>query len=243
MSRSAAAGARRYETTVRDVREVSLVGLADPAPWAETMAPEGLRPLPVDGRAEILLLASASTYMGVRFRELAVAVTLAQPTRESALAGAFMARGWNSVRFFAYVERAWFKTPYEPAEVSVDNALPASFGASRQGASLLRARMAARPTVAEPGADTWEGTVFLPRPADSRDPLGKLFFVRLRGVCREHPWAPADTLEIGPAPDEVLALLTASDFTPRLWRVRTGAEHSRSRSYARAPSAAFETGA
>jgi hypothetical protein len=240
MSPAATGGPRRYETTVRDVREVALVGGAGLAPWSEALAPEGLRPLPVDGRAEITLLASAATYMGVRFRELALCVTLAQPTRESALAGAWMARAWNSVRFFAFVERARFRTPYELAEVAVDSGLPASFGASRQGSPLLRARMAARPTESEPGDDTWEGTVFLPRPDGSRDPLGKLFFVRLRGVSRVHPWAPDDVLEIGDARDAALDLLARSDFRPHAWRIRNGAEHSRSRSYARAPSTAFE---
>jgi hypothetical protein len=224
MTPPAAGSTRRYETTVRDVEEVSVVGGAELGSWAGRMERDGLRPLPVEGRAEITLLACSSTYMGIRFRELALAVTVAQPTSASALHGAYLVKAWNSVRFFAFVERAWFKTPYEPARVSVDAGPPAAFSAERQGTSLLTARMAGRPGQAEAGDDAWEGTVFLPGIAGDRGPQGRLYFVRLRGVCREHPFGPADALEITRGADETLDLLARSDFRPRLWRIRHGAE-------------------
>jgi hypothetical protein len=243
MARTSTGSSRRYETTVHDVREVSLTGTADAGPWSRMMHREGLRPLPVDGRAEITLLACASTYMGVRFREFSLCVTVAQPTSVSGLSGAYLARAYNSVRFFAFLERAWFKSPYEQADVAVDSGLPASFDVRQGDATLLRARMSARPGETEPGDDTWEGTVFLPRSERSRDPLGKLFFARLRGVSRLHPFATDDEFEIGETQDEVLRLLSHSDFRPLRWGIRNGAEHSRSRSYARATPSAAEAGA
>lgn len=223
----------RYPTTVRDVDEVSLLGHADPESWAELVAQEGLRLHVVEGRAPILLLGCSTTFKGIRFRELSVSTFVSDSKDGSTRDGAFLVQAFNSVRFFAFVERRIFKTPYELAEVQVSAGDPASMSVRQRGALVVRAEMTGPARDTEPGEPGWEGPIFLPRPAGSRRKR-KVFFAKLEGASRSVAFHDTETLEFGEAATHpVFALLTGSNYVPETWQYRTGAVHSRTKSYSR----------
>lgn len=218
----------RYVATLPHVREVTLVGTADLAFWADRLRAEGLAPLAWEGRAQILLIAADSRYLGLPFQELSVSVVLG--------IGAFLAQAFNSRRFFAFCERTFFGTPYVSGDLRVTASLPASVQLTRKRKLLLRAAMGADATLSPPGTspheDGWEGPVFLPsgRPARSR---GRLFVAQVRGAAQTVAFQPGrDVLEIHPTNElPVLQDLIDSTFQATHWLVRKDAVHAKSRTY------------
>ncbi|MHC4845805.1 MAG: hypothetical protein ACYTCU_06560 [Planctomycetota bacterium] len=218
---------------MRDVTELSLTGLADPEPWAELVAREGLRLHVVEGRAPVLLLGCSTTFKGIRFREVSVSAFVSDSGDGSTRDGAFMVQAFNSVRFFAFVERRVFKTPYEFADVRVSADDAVAMSVRKRDELVVRAEMTGPARETAPGEDGWEGPIFLPRPAGNRGKR-KVFFAKLEGASRSVAFRDADRLEFGQAAKHpVFGLLTASRFAPQAWQYRTGAVHSRTKSFAR----------
>ncbi len=231
----------RYIAQIAPAREVTLLGTADMAFWSERLREAGLHPTRVDGKAEVVLSAVGARYKGIGFREFSVSAFVCRreggPDRDAVyLAGAF-----NTSRFFAFVERTVFRTPYLHGSVSVDPGPPASFGVAGAGGAWLRARMAPGGTpearvpvrAAEEG---WEGPLFLPGPAP-----GRYFFARVAGFTRAYPFDPsADEVALNPPPgDEALRWLADSRFSGREWIVRESATHARSGTFRRGRGSPF----
>lgn len=59
----------RWAARLDDVCEVSLWGTADLGYWQSRLAAESLTPRASNGRAQFLLVAAASKFLGVPFRE------------------------------------------------------------------------------------------------------------------------------------------------------------------------------
>jgi hypothetical protein len=224
----------RWAAELVHVREVSLQGTADLTFWARRLAGEGLRPAERDGRAEVQVIAAEGRFWGVRFRELSFSV-LVHPPREGAPQGAaYLVRAFNSVRFFAFCERAFFATPYLHGAVRLSAAVPASVQLVLGGEVVFAAEMGAGPRgPSRQGEEGWEGPVFLPRRRGATGP-GKLFWARLRGQTCAYPFLPADAVTIQPATaGEALQALRESQFVGREWVVREDATHAKSKTYPR----------
>jgi hypothetical protein len=225
----------KWAAQLAHVREISLLGTADLAFWTQRMAAEELVPAPLDGRAQILIVATDAKFMGVRFRELSFSVRVLVPG-EAIGTGAYLLHAFNSCRTFAFCERVFFATPYYHGDVRVSASLPARVELVRDDQVLFRAQMLAPGREAmRSGKEGWDGPVFLP--AKRRGPgAGKLFFARIEGDTQAYPFLDSmDSLAISPAQDDrVLHALLDSGFAAREWAIRTDAMHAKSKTYKRA---------
>ncbi len=104
--------ASQYSVIVHHVKEVSLYGSADLPYWRAFLQREGLVPLDDHGQAQLLLIAADMVWNRVRFTELSFSVALARPGAPEQRAGMYLIQAFNSVRWFAWVERTFFQTPY-----------------------------------------------------------------------------------------------------------------------------------
>jgi hypothetical protein len=138
-----------------------------------------------------LVVAADSVFMGIPFREVSI-------SRDSHLLQA-----WNSVRFFAWSERTFFRTPYAHGDVRVT---PRSFEVK----GALRAEMIGEREPSFVGQEDETYKVLLPR--------GGYFIARLSGLTKRYPVLASDVIEI-------------PDFTATEWIVRADATHGKSRTY------------
>jgi hypothetical protein len=227
----------KYVADLKHVREVSLLGTADLAFWADRLRKEGLVPAEQDGKAQLLVIAADAKFLGVRFRELSFSVLVSGHGH-----GAFLIQAFNSSRLFAFCERAFFSTPYYHGDVRVSAAFPASIELTAGGGAVFRARMqgASAPGegLARGGEDGWEGPVFLPAGRHGKGRPGNLFFARIRGHTRAYPFLPSgDSLTVRPSADSgALQALADSHFAGMEWAVREDATHAKSKTYKRSES-------
>jgi hypothetical protein len=223
-----------FVAEITNVREVSLLGTADLGFWKGPLREAKLVPIEKDGQALLLISAMASRFLGVPFRELAIAVMVGH-TAGAKPEGLYLERAFNTSRLFTFIERNWFTTPYEYGKVDVDVAIPASFRLEKTSGLVLRAEMSAEvgATSREPvraGDECWEGPIYLPGPRGSGDASGKYFYARIAGQTRTYPYNPGDVLEIKPTPGlPVLQRLVDSGFTGKEWAIRAAATHARSK--------------
>jgi hypothetical protein len=235
----------KWVAELAHVREVSLLGTADLAYWKERLQTEKLCPAERDGQAQVLISAADAKYWGKRFREVSFSVLVSPPSvpphsELNQQNAAFLLGAYNSLRMFAFVERAFFSTPYNYGDVRVSASLPAFIHLALNGQTLFRAEMAAdgvgpRREPASHGEDGWQGPVFLPEKNRGQDRPEKLFFTRIRGQTSVYPLLPAqDVVAIEPSPaSEVLQALKDSHFLVREWLVRPDAAHAKSKTYKR----------
>ena len=159
------AAAVKYVAQVSPVREVAIMGTADSEYWRGPLERAQVSPLEESGRVPILIGATDTRFMGVRFRELTVTV-FCRDRRRTLPDGVFLAQAYNSVRWFAWVERNIFSTPYDHgvAEVMIEPA--ASFQLTIGGTVALRATMSAdyasQRAAANAASDGFAGPVYLP---------------------------------------------------------------------------------
>ncbi len=166
----------RYQVIVHDVKEVSLYGRADLGYWQAHLAREGLAPFDDGGQAELLLIAADMVWMGVRFTELSVSVALAPAGAPDQRAGMYLAQAFNSVRWFAWVERTLFQTPYYPARTQVSAQAPVSITLHDGAAVTFRAALAPTTPLASRGPGRCAGPVYLPSAITQTRQTEQLFF-------------------------------------------------------------------
>jgi hypothetical protein len=231
----------KWAAELAQVREVSLLGTADFGFWKDQLLKEELLAAESDGRAQLLIIAAESKFMGVPFRELSFCVSVSRPDGGSRQDAAYLVRAFNSCRFFAFCERLFFSTPYYHGDVRVSATLPASMHVVKKGEVVFAAEMGADPSGLgrEPsccGEDGWDGPVFLPEGRRRRGRQGKLFVARLRGYTRKYAFLPGtDWVAIRPSPDsQVLQALRDSHFVAKEWIIRPDATHAKSKTYKRA---------
>ena len=220
------------------VREVSLLGTAELAWWKDRLAAEELVPAEKDGSAQILIVAAEGKFMWLTFRELSFSVLVAGPNDDPEQPGSFLAKAFNSRRFFAFCERVFFSTPYDYGNVRLSASMPAAVELVMAGKVAFRAAMGGTSAAAGESArraqDGWEGPVYLPsnRPANTRR---KWFFARIAGETFAHPFLPDDDmLAIQPSPMcPILQMLLDSQFSATQWAVRADALHAKSKTYAK----------
>lgn len=222
----------KYIAQLQHVREVSLLGLADLAFWAERLRPESLHPAVVDGRAQILISGVSSRFIGLAFRELVIAVSTSNALGGGGRDGAFLLYAFNSSRLLGWSERTFFSTPYYHAHVDVAIGPPAQISVTQAGQLLLRAEMAPGNQNSSREAlrhsdETWEGPIHISS--------GRQFFARLGGITQSYAFDPTrDVLKLQPASGvPVLQWLIDSNYRPQEWAIREDAHHARSKTFRR----------
>ena len=98
----------KFVATVYPVREVSLLGSADFAFWADRLAADHLVPMAIEGEARVMICASDAKYMGIRFRELSISI-FCQRQDGNQQEAVYLLQAFNSMRWFAWVERRMFR--------------------------------------------------------------------------------------------------------------------------------------
>jgi len=228
---TAPAAPARYPTVVRPVDDVALIGSADLGPWREALERAGVYAFRVEAdRVEIQLFAASTRFKGVRFRELSLSISVSRDPAGGSRDGVYLATAVDSVRFFAWVERTFFKTPYEHGRVALEVGLEGGAGprisASTKGGARLEAAAACDDRERGPGDDRWEGPIHLPPRPGKADV--RCFFGRIEGASTAFAFDPrVDRCDIEPGDNGALSDLAASGFEPLRWQVRTGAVHAR----------------
>ena len=229
----------KYVAELAHVREVSLLGSADFAFWAERLKGEGLMPVEHATQARVMLMACDSKFFGMRFRELSFSVFVHRPDTSDPSNAACLVQAFNSSRFFAWSERTWFSTPYDHGMIEVNVGLPASIGLVLAGQSVFRAEMAANSAAptrvpARRGIEGWNGPIYLPSGKRDGTAAGRLFFAKIEGETETFPFAPTDSLTINPfSGSPILQALNDSHFVAREWQIRRDAKHAKSKTYRR----------
>lgn len=215
---------------IHPVREVSLAGTTDLASWREWLQKEGLAAAESEGKAQVLITASDSVFKGVPFRELAVSLKAVPLGAGPEAEGYTLVHAFNSSRFFAFVERAVFHTPYYPAAVTVEPRLPASVRVTRGADTLFLAEMGAESAGRQPlsdGPDGYRGPIFLPH--------GRVFYATIEGRTQTYSFDPVrDVATFAPTSREpLLERLRDSGFQGATWMVRESARHAKSKTVKR----------
>lgn len=242
----------RWAARLPHVREVSLLGSADLSYWNDRLLAEELTPAENGGRAQIMIVAAESKYMGLSFRELSISVLVARPGKEPTGNAAYLLQAFNSRWFFAFCERAFFSTPYDHGDVQVNTKQPIGLRLLQRQQIAFAAEMNSR--VASPREtnshreEGFEGPIFLPRSGHQNQANlsrnGKWFWAQLRGNTQRYPFVSSeDSLTICPSEGlPVLKSLRDSHFTATEWVIREDATHAKSKTYSRQALAEKMTG-
>ena len=230
----------RYAVEPTHVREVSLLGGASLTYWEQRLSTEDLIPAERGGNAQVLIIAAAMRFMGIRFTEVSFSVLLSGDGHARGQASAFLVQAFNSCRWFALSERLFFATPYEHGDCRVSISPSPSIQLIQNGQIVFRADMRADSAMSHrqqlrSGEDSWEGRVFLPKRRSGSGDAGRFFFARMKGHTRAYPFlGAADVLSIKRSrAAAIFQALLDSHFVGEEWVVREDATHGKSKTYRR----------
>ena len=232
----------KYHVVVPHVREVTLLGRADLSYWTERLRAAGLHAARAGGFAQLLLSAADARFKGIRFREVSVSVFVSREAGGATRDGAYLVQAFNSVRFFAFVERTFFGTPYHPATIEIESNVPAAIDVRTRPGRVLRAEMSSE-VVRQPSRndeENWVGPIFLPA-RTAGGPSETLFHAKIGGLTSAYPFQPGrDRVSLVPTDGApVIRMLLDSGFTGEEWIVRGDATHGKGRTVRRASAGAF----
>lgn len=229
----------KYVAEIEQVREVTTVGTADLAYWRTRLASLGYAPREFDGAAQLVVSGTDGRFKGIRFRELSTAVRIEPVADCPAEYSYYFLQAFNSCRFFAWIERTVFSTPYWFGEVETKVDLPARVRLVDRGNELLSIEMneSPPPTTRTPVSsvmDGWSGPIFLPAKKRDATPTRRWFLAKISGVTESYPFDPAkDQMRIQASPQfPALGWLGESGFLPQTWLLRKSAAHAKSETYA-----------
>ena len=230
MNANAAQPAVKYIAEINDAHEATLVGSADLDYWRRHLVERRLHPTSRHGRAEVVISAVALRWLGFRFNELSVAVSVCEQANGATRDGYYLVSAFNTSRLLAWCERTMFRTPYVHAQVEVQARPQCSLKLiDNQGPVLSAERRSAAPAE-QNTEDTWEVPIYLPSAA-----AGEVFYARLGGVTEVYPFDPnLDVVRLAPTSRHaVVRQLVDTKFVGTQWRVRPHAHHARSKTYRR----------
>ena len=210
-----------YVTVIEPVYEVTLFGTADLAPWQHLLQDEGLPIAPIDGRAALLLSVIDSKYMGMRFQEFSISVSVGQDRY-------FFPHAYNSIGLFALAERRMFRTPYYQGNIHIDQR---HITLSHGRITVFEATLPPSVTKVSSADECWEISIHLPKHLRQTAAIPHYFHARLEGHTEHYP-AESAAISIMPTVEDVaLRRLKDSHFRLLEWRVRPTARHSKSKTY------------
>ncbi len=211
----------QYVTVIQPVLEVTLWGNANVEAWQSMLKDEGLVPYVEAGKAEFLLSAVSSKYMGMPFREFSISVRLENGDY-------FLIHAFNNLRFFAFAERRFFQTPYYPAKLTVT---PTEVGVQRRGKLVFHAGLAPNLKPLRSGMEDAQLKIRLPKKLRKNPAVPHFFYARLRGETSSFPATMAD-FSIAPGEDDsVFRLLRDAQFKVQEWCFRAAGIHSKSKTF------------
>ena len=217
-----------YMTVIEKVREVTIHGLADLAPWQAFLADEAFPPFSSDGKAQLLISAVDAKYMGIRFQELSFSVATTSSTNPLNSNGYFLAHAFNSRPLFAMAERRFFQTPYYPAKIDFDTH---NLRLSKDNTILFEITLSQQSSCLAKEYRLWEGTIHLPKALRKKQNLRHYFHARLEGNAEIYN-GNVDSIHINSIKDiPVLDVLEKSNLTVNEWHVRANGKHSKSKTY------------
>jgi hypothetical protein len=225
----------KYVAEIEQVHEVSLRGEAHVEPWEAELASLDLRGAVSDGRVPMMLSATSAKFRGMRFREFSISVLAIENGTNAE--GWYLTHAFNSSRFFAWVERTMFATPYYFGSIDVTATAPARIQVA-SGTGGVSASMAPNRASREPrrrGPESWQGPLFLPMRGQGSPSKRKWFYARLSGDADVYAFDPSlDEVTITRAPEwPILAQLDAAGFRGTEWLLRTTGTHAKSQTYKR----------
>lgn len=232
MNAPAASPPVKYIAEIKDAQELTLVGAADRDYWQQHLHGQELYPVDREGRAEVTISSVRLRWLGFRFNELSIAITVCRDGSGTRHDGFFLAAAFNTSRLLTFCERNLFRTPYVHAQVEIELQPSCSMRLLDDNQTLLNAeRHTAAPPVRSDD-EVWEGAIFLP----GRGPR-ELFNARLGGVTEVYPFnAGQDLMQLCPsAKHPIVQQLQESHFGGVEWRIRPHAHHARSKTYPRDP--------
>jgi len=225
----------KFVAKLSRVTEVSLLGTADLDYWHDRLRPYGLSLVPLDGAAQILVIAAKARFMGIPFCEVSFSVIVSPSQKRHALQDAVcLFRAFNSNRVFAFCERTLFETPYYPAkcEISLD---PLNIKVSSHKEVLFSAQMGSvghREGV-HSESDGWHGTITFIPPKSLPGAPCKYFVGRLEGATTTYSYEQSNDILILSKESgiSIFSQLEESEFHGKQWIVRTSANHAKSKTY------------
>lgn len=221
----------KYIAELVGVREVTLVGTAELAPWKAALECVGLTPFAPEGRAEISLSAADAVWKWKRFREVALGVSVSRRPSGDSHDGYYLACAFHSSRLFGWFERTCFKAPHVHAIIDVRDEIPAAVDIRNDGGFIIRASMGEARAPLREAMSGWDLPIFLPNRGGTRRSTRNLFHGRVRGMTRVFPYlSDRDFFSVGDTSvDCGTAILKSSGFVGVEWQVRSNAEHARSK--------------
>ncbi|MFN8420461.1 MAG: hypothetical protein U0528_14655 [Anaerolineae bacterium] len=185
-------GVYKYIATVPNVKEVILAGSADLAYWRDRLAGERLTPYAEEGKAQMLISVTALKWMGFPSRELTISVAVSRREDGGTQDGAYLVHAYNSSSMMAFMERAFFQTPYYPAQIEIESGNRAAARLVKDGKAILSLKMAANRKKLRSGERKdalWEGAIYLPSAAAKGSADRKVFYASLGGYTDVYAFA------------------------------------------------------
>lgn len=219
----------KYVAEISDVREVTLMGASEFAPWEAELRPLGLTPLRRDDRAEMFVSVAAASWKGKRFREVAVGVSVSRSPDGESLDGYYMACAFHSSRLFAWIERTCFKAPHRAADVTLNEQVPAQFDIRCGGHCGIGASMGAAREPIREGDERWELPIYVPSRIGSDGAKRSYYYARARGLARIYEFDSANDVIVfnQGAGDREVAKLAECRFVGAEWLIRNNGVHAR----------------
>ncbi len=228
----------RFAARISHVNELTLRGSADLEFWVKQLEPEGLVPTAKNGRAQVLIVAADMRYFGIRFQEVSFSILAHVQNRTGRGNGAFLLQAFNSRRFFAWVERTRFSTPYAYARFRGSRGQTSpGIEVHRGNSCLFRATLgsvAERP-ISPDASQGWSGLIYLPVAPRRPDETRRAFYAEVAGLTLRIPFMPEhDSIAIDTDSEfSALSALSKSDVVIENWIMRPDADHAKSMTYGR----------
>ena len=214
----------KYAATVENVKELRLTGNANLEFWNKHFADKPFQVFDNQGFAEITISATELVWKGFRYNELTITLALAEKDNPHKQVGVFMLHAFNTNRFFAFCERAFFSTPYYFGRINLQETGLFSMNASGHKQVLFTAEMSETERPINEVNDNWEGAVFLKKE--------KYFIAKLLGETKVYPFLESDKIILkSDAKHSVFEQLINSGFMAKEWRWRADAFHAKSKTY------------
>lgn len=218
----------KFVAEVGDVRELRLIGNADHDFWNRRFADKPYQAFADGGgQAEITICATELVLKGFQFNELTISLSVAAKDNSQRQIAYLLLHAFNSNRFFAICERAFFSTPYHFGKVNLRETTPCAIHARSKNRNVLKAEMSQENRLLTEEDELWEGAVLLPN-----TPYEKYFIAKLSGKSKVFPFIETDRIELqSDVKHTVFDLLINSNFAGKEWRARGRAFHAKSKTY------------
>jgi len=218
----------KYAAIIDKVHEVTLWGKASFDFWRNFLKGCDLFPYNDNDNAVVVISAINSKFKGIKFSELSVSIKVSYSENGSTDDGFYLIRAYNSIRFFAWVERNIFKTPYYTGKIILNNAVPAKLELTSGGTKRLEFEMENNNACMEEKFEQLEFKVSLPDNGER-----KYFYASIEGITETYNFSRGDIFKIADNAGGVWEMLKESGFLPLTWYIRKSAIHKKSKTFKR----------